>query len=231
MKQIQRSVTAAFIVLGCISLAHADQIITTPAGAVNPLTGETVSASADFSVSGTTLTLTLTNTLAGIHDAGQLLTGFFFTTSTGSAALTSQTGDLVKLGSGGVVTDLGVSNLGWGFGAATVNNINGFELCVICQGGVSATATPAEGILGPKSADGAYDNANASLLTGAHNPLVNNSATFKFNVAQGVTVSNVSFSFGTTPGVPEPSTLFSLGASLFALTAFVRKRGARTGNR
>lgn len=185
---------------------------------------------ADFSLSGSTLTLTLTNTLGGIHSAGQLLTDVFFTLSVaGSPTLSGQTGDLVKVGAGGVVTDLGTASLGWGFGGITLNGENGFELCVICQGGVTATATPAEGILGPVSADGKYDNANASLTNAAHNPLVNDFATFTLTgLPQGVTITDVIFSFGTTPGgnvsVPEPTTLSLLGAGLLAVVALIPKK-------
>ena len=136
--------------LGCADRARADQIFATPPGAVEPATGQAVSASVDFSLTGTTLTIKLSDTLVGIQDAGQLLTDVFFTLSdTGSPSLFSQSGDLVQVDFDNktkvqTVTDLGTSDLGWGFGAATVNVLNGFELCVICQGGPTAPATPSD---------------------------------------------------------------------------------------
>jgi hypothetical protein len=205
--------------------AQADQIFTTGPGATEPGNNEAISAMADFSLVGSTLTLTLTNTLANIHDAGQLLTGIFFTLSSGSATLSSETGPLVKLASGGVVTPTGSTNLAWGFGT----DAGSWELCTICQGSVTGAA-PTEGILGVVSADGKYDNANPSLTNGSHSPFVENQATFIFTgLASGVTVDNVRFAFSTTPGdivaaVPEPSSLGSLAAGLLGLAAFRRRK-------
>ncbi len=224
MKAILKyAVVAAVLVLGLASVATADQIFTTPAGAVNPLTGQAVSATADFSQSGSTLTLTLTNTLLGINSAGQLLTGITFTLSDGSGVvLNSQTGDLINIASNGAVTDLGTVALGWGFGSTGSNT---FEMCVICTGGVTASATPEQGIVGP----GPYGTANSSILgNGPHNPFVNQSAVFTFNVPSNETVSSVAFSFGTQPGsnvpTPEPSTLLLLGTGLCALAWLASRR-------
>jgi hypothetical protein len=220
---LKHAVIAAVLVLGLASVAAADQIFTTPTGAVNPLTGQAVSATADFSQSGGTLTLTLTNTLLGIKSAGQLLTGITFTLSDGSGvSLNSQTGDLISIASNGAVTDLGTVALGWGFGSTGSNT---FEMCVICTGSVTASATPEQGIIGP----GPYTGANASILGNApHNPFVNQSAVFTFNVPSNETVSDVAFSFGTQPGAtvptPEPSTLLLLGTGLCALAWLMSRR-------
>jgi len=220
---LKPTLIAAVMLLGFAGVATADQIFTTPTGAVNPLTGQTVSATADFSQSGSTLTLTLTNTLLGLKSAGQLLTGITFTLSDGSGvSLNSQTGDLISIASNGTVTDLGTLTLGWGFGSTGGNT---FEACVICTGGVTATATPEQGIIGP----GPYTSANSSILgNGPHNPFVNQSAVFTFNVPSNETVSDVAFSFGTQPGAsvptPEPSTLLLLGAGLCALAWLVSRR-------
>ncbi len=234
MDYTKNALVVAMLMLGCINLARADQIFVTPSGSTEPNNGELVSAMADFSLSGNTLTITLANTLPGIHDAAQLLTDVFFTLSAqASPTLSSQTGDLISVDKNGVVTDLGSSALGWGFGAATVNSMSGFEACVICQGGPTASATPSEGIIGPASGDGKYDNANASIEGNKpHNPFVNQTATFVLtDIPADATVGNVIFSFSTAAGdnvssspVPEPTSSVLLGSGLGALGLAVWRR-------
>jgi hypothetical protein len=236
MKNVTQWFLVAVFAAGTLPLAQADQIFETNPGATNPLTGDLVSGMADFSLSGTTLTLTLTNTLAGIQSAGQLLTDVFFTLSApGTPTLTGQTADLITLAPLGgpkgasISSNLGVQTINWGFGGATVSGLSGFELCVICQGGITSSATPTEGILGPVSTDGNYDNANKSLTNGSHSPFINDFATFTLsNVPAGATVTNVIFSFGTTPGgnvsAPEPSSITILGVALLALAGLRRKQ-------
>lgn len=221
------------LALGCANLAKADQLFVTPTGSTDT-TGDSVSASVDFSLGSCSagscsLTITPTDTQSGVTNAGQLLTDVFFTLSAGTpTSLASQTGDEITIASGGGSTNDGSSTLGWGFGAATIAGHSGYEICVICQGSVTGSATPSEGIIGPSP------NGNGSIDgNGPHNPFVNGTATFTLTgIPVGTTISNVSFSFGTTAGdnvgavspVPEPASMTLFGIGLLALGAKLRRR-------
>src|ERR1035437_10979430 len=108
---------------------------------------------------------------------------------------------------------------------------------------------PSQTIIGPGGPTGVYSNANASIAgNGPHNPFLNRTATFTFAVG-GVTadtsVTAATFSFGTTAGdnvrgttcstgdcggtqqdIPEPLSMFLMGAGLLGVGIFGKFRRA-----
>jgi hypothetical protein len=205
----------------------------TPTGST--VGGNPVNASATFTTSANTLTVTLTDLLANPMDVGQLLSDLFFTLSNGSTAgtLTSSSAQEITVNSGGTFTLGGTVSTGWALspsGGSLLLNVLGTPV------------GPAHLIIGP-SGGATYSNANGSIAgNGPHNPFLNQTATFTImdgTITAATTVTAATFSFGTTAGsnvvgvpttTPEPTTLVSLGGALLLLGAVgrMRKRAAST---
>jgi PEP-CTERM motif len=210
----------------------------TPIGATSA--GGPVSASATVDTSTNSVAVTLNDLLVNPANAGQLLSDFAFTlSSTPTAALGSTatpTGSLIDISGFGVVT----ANLGsiasWGLtSSGPAIHLNSLA------GGATQT------IIGPAGPGGVYDNANGSIAGNpGHNPFLNGTATFTFAVA-GVTadtsVTDATFSFGTTVGdnvpgtcpdcgggtqqdIPEPLSMFLMGGGLLGVGIFGKFRRA-----
>src|SRR5882672_2455338 len=199
----------AWIALSALALAlvlapaaNALQVtFSTPTGAVDPA-GEPVSAMASVSTTGGILTITLTNLQNNPHSAGQLLSGFGFTLSSGQT-----TGTLVsstalferRVNDNGTFTPTGFNvATGW----VLENNVSGgLRLCDLCAGG----AAPAHTIIGGPDNTNVYGDANSSIANtnGPHNPFLAGVVTFTITIP-GLTsaayVDSVFFSFGTTEG-------------------------------
>ncbi|MDA8351089.1 MAG: PEP-CTERM sorting domain-containing protein [Pseudomonadota bacterium] len=200
--------------------------------------GGPVSASASFALSANTLQITLADLLVNPNNVGQLLSGLSFSINGfTSGTLSSSSGQQVIVSSFGVPTygSLGTTT-GWVLQS-------GFDLCDICNSGKGAFA-PAGLIIGPPASDGNYTDAGGSIAgNSAHNPFINQTATFNLDImglSAGDTVSSVLFRFGTEYGtqtstgectsgcgstVPEPGALALFAAGLGALgIALSRKR-------
>ena len=183
-----------------------------------------------------TLTITLTDLQANPKDVAQLLSDLSFkvsgATTLNGATLSSSSGQVLTVNnnsSGGYTLGSTVAT-GW---VPTLSGNSGL-LDVLSGPG---HAGPAHLIIGPPNGSNAYSNANGSIKNGAHNPFLNQSATFTITglgITAATTVTSATFSFGTTEGqysitgqaVPEPTSLVmgAVGLGFVGAIGFYRSR-------
>jgi hypothetical protein len=220
--------------------AHASTITYSTSITAKNGSGDPVSATAIFTTGLGTLDITLTDTLANPTSVGQLISDLGFVLSNGASVgtLASSSGTQLTVNSNGTVSLGSTGSTGWGMSANfLLGSQYGLQLSALGFSG------PAGLIIGPPGPGGTYSNANSSIAgNGPHNPFLNQSATFHITGLSGVTsattVTNVAFSFGTTPGddvpggggggsgtVPEPVSMVLTGSGLVGLY-FIRRRSA-----
>lgn len=199
-----------------------------------------LSASALFSLSGNTLTVTLTNTsLADVMVPTDVLTAVWFnTTSTLTPGSASLNGSSVYYGS--------ISNDGdgWGYysglGGAAHGKNNGITAAGFSIGGGHANfgnGSALQGLdYGLLSAGDNSATGNMGVTGGG--PLIKNSSKFTLTVVPGFSLTelgnSVVFQYGTEltetsyngymQPIPEPATLSVLGAGLFAFGAGIKRK-------
>ncbi len=174
-----------------------------------------VDATADVSISGTTVTVTLTDNLADPVSVGSVLNGIQLDVSGAQGAnnLSADSASTVSIDKHKVATT----------GTATGSTIaSNYRLRGSSAITLSALFTgPNYLIIGP----GPYSNSKGSIAgNGPHNPFIDGSVTFSFDLSGASSfsesdVTGLTFLFGTTPGcdtspgvvtyapVPETSTV------------------------
>ncbi|MHC4471092.1 MAG: hypothetical protein ACYS99_09025 [Planctomycetota bacterium] len=168
-----------------------------------------LSASANWTLDTTddTLTITIENLTKPTLNAGDLLTAFGFSLSSGAnPTLDEAEGDVLNIAKDGSVFDeeVGVDLLDVdGAGTASWSLISvsgGFEL--------RFNPDAEHAIIGPAESDGTYSSANGGIKgNGGHNPFVDGVATFVLGVTGDPSLSDPYFLFGTdfdTRLVPLP---------------------------
>ena len=209
-------------------------------------TNGTQGAFVDFSISGTTLTVTLSATTGDVMNPAGVLTTVFFNLS--GAPLTPVSA-VIAPGSAGVNGAPASGSVGGEWSYAT-----GFSQFG-ANSGISSTGLglfPGSGNFGGPDLDGLGNGSPAyGLLTAADNfatgnpqvtaggmPLIKSSVIFTLNnVAPNATISNVTFQWGTSltepnapgipgggPGVPDGGTTVVMLGLTFAGLAFLRRK-------
>ena len=223
------SISLLFAIAAILPMHGTADTITfaTPTGSTT--SGGAVDAQAVVVTGAGTVTVTLSDLQMNPTDVAQLVSDFEFTLSNNNAmsgTIASSSGQEVSISSHSATLGSTVAT-GWG-----LNNLGAGSFQLDALGYVG----PQHLIIGP----GPYTNANGSIDgNNAHNPFLNQSATFTLDIA-GVTsstdVSNAVFSFGTTgginvdgsipntPPVPEPSSLLLLGSGFAAVAGALKFR-------
>lgn len=222
------------ILLGALAalLAQSSYGTVTYTSSTTTVGGNPVSAKADITISGTSMTVTLTDLLADPVSVASILNGITINVAgaTGASGLTANAANTVDLTSGSPV-----------YGTATGATVaSEFSLSnagsVITLSSLGSTG-PDYLIIGPAG----YGSANGSIQSDPHNPFILGTATFFFNLTGAGSFSESSlgeltFLFGTGTdsststhtSVPEPSTVIA-GALLLLPLGFSAIRVLRKG--
>ena len=236
----------AFAALLCTGQGARAGVLFTGTG-INPETGTTATGSAEFSISGSTLTIVLTNTTVGGSGAqGNSLTGITFDINPGSPALTYNlsTGIALTAGSNIYTSMAGVNNA-TPLGGSWTNVLGATPLG---EYGVAATGfngafnggSIATGNGGPNYGIVSAGTFPAGPFGGAQFPFIQNSLTFTFGGAGGVSesqISNVKLLFGTDgtgiitttsiTALPEPSSVLMALSAVAGVGGFAGWRRRR----
>jgi hypothetical protein len=206
------TLTAAFVGLSSVAAA---QTFYSPTESPNG----TVSAFANFSISGGTLTIVLTNTLLNQISSGQAISDLHWTINGGS--FTTLPSDTTPLAAGNYI------NINAGGGGSTPAGTNLDSWGLSNTGGTYNLTT----LTGGQPAGLIWGNGTASANAGADNfnPYVDQTATFTLAIAglsDTATISDVVFTFGTNGAVavPIPAAVWLFVSGLLGLIGIARRK-------
>jgi hypothetical protein len=222
-KKLLLLLTIFTLALWVVPASAVTQTFPLPADSVS--SGGPVSATVKFIIDdgADTLTVDLWNTLINPENVAQNVSDLFFKLTTGetSGSLTSSLGIERTVAAGGTFTPGGSVDTGWVLEiSGTIFHLNGLG---------SAAEVPAHTIIGLPDGSNLYSNANASIAgNNSHNPFLfgTEAAPVQFVLSipgmdATTRVTDVVFSFGTTPGddvnVPIPPSALLLGSGLLGL--------------
>jgi hypothetical protein len=177
--------------------AGASMMFYTPPGATT--SAGPVSATAEFSFSGNTLTISVANSLLDPRSIGQNISDLTFSVllggvmvGGGSLVSSSAIERTIYNNAPGGYSDGPVVSTGWGLDSTAPYHLN-----------VLGFAGPTHTIVGNPDSSNAYASANASITNQPHNSHLAGTVQFVLifpDLPAGASISGVVFSFGTRPG-------------------------------
>jgi hypothetical protein len=253
---------AAFYLISACAAHGSTFTFSTPFGASDP-GGNPINATAVFQSAGPTeLMITLQNNQANPRDDGQMLVDFSFRVNQTLTGVTMMSlGTPIEIGGDGswiYLLPTHTDSTMWDLTSSAGASSTVFAFCDnpglagCAQGGAD---WPERGLIGPPNAQNIYSNANGSITTGAHEPVLWETATFWIDLPAGAQLSSnlqitdVRFAFGTlsspqtfsgtqvqssnTSAVPEPGPQWMIagGLGLVFLGALGRRRWTRQNAR
>jgi len=241
--------TRFIFALGILAIAgalHASTFgFSTPAGAQTiGVNGDPLAASAIFTVSANTITITLNNLEANPTTDAQVLDALTFQlngqTIPGGATINLSMSEtkFIKVTNGGSDPQTSAT-LSWNLSDQVTGSTVDFSFCNAIVTGTNCTSAgtdaPAGGIIGAAASNNKYTNADSTIRGSSANPYIFEDASFAITMSSGTfnlnqsNYTNLLFGYGDTTNeyeavggvAPEPSSFWMIAAALaLGLAAF-----------
>jgi hypothetical protein len=234
--------------LGMLAIAgalHASTFsFSTPTGQKDINGTDPVSASAVFAVSGSTITITLSNLEANPTEDAQVLDALTFQlnnqTVTGTFTLSMAVDtEYIDITSNTSYTKVTTGLPAWNLSDSVAGSTVDFSFCNAKVTGTNCTSSgtkaPAGGIIGLPAAGGEYTKANSTITGSTADPFISETAIITIHMNGGGTFdstqssyTNLLFGFGDATNqydaivgdAPEPSSFWMMAALAMGLAAF-----------